>query len=203
MSRCPGLGPLGYDPVSNPKGARCDYQDYLVNVFGRDPKTGFARRPFDNIGVEYGKVPLKAGLITPDQFLDLNMHVGGIDIDGGFNAERLKADPDVVRIAHETGRVDSGKGGLALIPIIDLRPYTEFDNVHNRLRSLTMQQRLVAANGYNNQVSLTFPPGDGGPDAVDGVSGKESRKALLLMDAWLGNIHNDKSDALGRGEVAA
>jgi len=36
---------LRYDPVKNPSGARCDVYDHAVNVWGRDAKTGFARRP--------------------------------------------------------------------------------------------------------------------------------------------------------------
>jgi hypothetical protein len=34
-----------YHAQNNPKGARFTYQDDMVNVFGRDPKTGFAHRP--------------------------------------------------------------------------------------------------------------------------------------------------------------
>ena len=44
---------LRYDPVKNPKGARCSFWDHSVNVYGRDPKTGFARRPLDNVGIQY------------------------------------------------------------------------------------------------------------------------------------------------------
>ena len=40
---------IRFDPVKKPDGVRCTYQDSLVNVFGRDPNTGFARRPFDNV----------------------------------------------------------------------------------------------------------------------------------------------------------
>ena len=31
---------LAFDPESNPHGARCDYFDDMVNVYGKDPKTG-------------------------------------------------------------------------------------------------------------------------------------------------------------------
>ena len=61
-----------YDPKTNPTGARCTYQDNMVNVFGRDPKTGFARRPFDNVGIQYGLKALNDGKITFEQFIDLN-----------------------------------------------------------------------------------------------------------------------------------
>ena len=47
----------------------------LVNIYGRD-ETGFARSPWDNVGVQYGLKALRDGAITPAQFLDLNANVG-------------------------------------------------------------------------------------------------------------------------------
>jgi len=38
-----------YDPVKNPKGVRCTSQEMRVNIYGRDPKTGFARKGQDNV----------------------------------------------------------------------------------------------------------------------------------------------------------
>ena len=35
--------------------------EQLVNQLGRDPATGFVRRPLDNIGVQYGLAALEAG----------------------------------------------------------------------------------------------------------------------------------------------
>ena len=40
--------------AANPKGIRCTLQDLNRNEFGIDPTTGFARRPLDNVGVQYG-----------------------------------------------------------------------------------------------------------------------------------------------------
>ena len=68
---------MRFDPASNPKGVRCTYQDAIVNVFGVDPKTGFARRPFDNVGVQYGLGAFNAGKINFAQFLDINRLAGG------------------------------------------------------------------------------------------------------------------------------
>jgi hypothetical protein len=48
----------------------------LVNVVGRDA-TGFARRYWDNVGVQYGLQAVVAGQITPEEFLKLNASVGG------------------------------------------------------------------------------------------------------------------------------
>ena len=73
-----------YDAKNNPTGIRCDLYDHLVNVFGRDPTTGFARRPIDNNGVQYGLEALNLGAITKQQFLDLNRNIGGYDNDGNY-----------------------------------------------------------------------------------------------------------------------
>src|SRR5262249_42271471 len=114
-----------YDVQKNPKGARCTYQDNLVNVFGRDPKTGFARRPFDNVGIQYGLKALNNRKITIEQFLDLNTRIGGHDIDGNVVRARTVADPDALRVAFQSGRVNDAANGIATVPIIDVRPYAE------------------------------------------------------------------------------
>jgi hypothetical protein len=48
----------------------------LVNIYGVD-ETGFARRPWDNVGVQYGLEALRDGLVTAEEFLHLNATVGG------------------------------------------------------------------------------------------------------------------------------
>lgn len=52
------------------------YWDGLKQVFGTDP-SGYARRTWDNIGVQYGLAALKTGRITIDEFLNLNAAIGG------------------------------------------------------------------------------------------------------------------------------
>jgi hypothetical protein len=46
-----------------------------VNIYGTD-ESGYARVPWDNVGVQYGLEALRDGKITPAQFLDLNANVG-------------------------------------------------------------------------------------------------------------------------------
>ena len=53
-----------------------------AGVLDADPKTGWARRPTDNIGLQYGLAALDAGKISVDEFLEVNEKVGGTDIDG-------------------------------------------------------------------------------------------------------------------------
>jgi hypothetical protein len=178
-----------YDPKTNRTGARCTYQDNLVNVYGRDPRTGFARRPFDNVGVQYGLRAVNEGKIGVDQFLDVNRRAGGHDIDGNVVAVRTVADPEALRIAYETGRLNDGSRGLSMIPIIDVRPYTDGDDdVHDIVANHITRARLIAANGHaGNQVFRTYAPGTSIQLA--------QRYVLDAMDEWLSNIMRDSAPA--------
>jgi hypothetical protein len=193
---CPDVLPeaLRYDPVTNPGGARCDVFDHAVNVYGRDPKTGFARRPLDNVGVQYGLRALDAGVITTAQFLDLNERIGGYDHDGRFRAQRTVADPAALRAAYETGRVTHGGGGLATIPIIDYRAYrddAERGDVHVRYHSFSMRDRLLRANGRaDNYVMLVEDDRYG----LYSTASPVAEAAIGQMDAWLTALAADASD---------
>ena len=55
---------LRYDPVTNPRGARGTVYDAARNVYGINPVTGFALRPFDNVGVQYGLEALNRAQIS-------------------------------------------------------------------------------------------------------------------------------------------
>src|SRR5260370_5869483 len=79
---------LRYDPVTNPRGARPTVYDAARNVYGINLATGFALRPFDNVGVQYGLEALNRGLISTTQFLDLNQRIGGFDQDFNFASFR-------------------------------------------------------------------------------------------------------------------
>jgi hypothetical protein len=194
MEHCPDvLSPhLRYDPVRNPKGTRCDVYDHAVNVYGRDPKTGFARRPLDNVGIQYGLTALNQGTITTAQFLELNEKIGGFDHDGTMVASRTVADPDAIRAAYRSGRLTNGGGGLATTPIIDYRAYLDDvpqGNVHVRYHSFSLRARLLKANGYaDNHVMLTDDRRWG-----DSLRAPVLRDALSQMDQWLTTISEDTS----------
>ncbi len=187
---------MRFDPESNPKGVRCTYQDNVVNVFGRDAKTGFARRPFDNVGVQYGLIALNGGKINVAQFLDLNRLVGGHDINGNIVAERTLADPEALRIAYETGRINDAAHGLSMIPIIDMRPYAEGPggNVHDTFDGVITMARLMAANGNrDNQVSRVYAPGASIVKAQD--------DNLDILDTWLAAVARDAAPGTQRERV--
>jgi hypothetical protein len=186
-----------YDAATNPKGVRCSIYDNIVNLLGRDEQTGFARRTLDNVGVQYGLMPFSSGKISADQFLELNEKIGGYDADGKIVGSRTRANPQALRIAYQTGRVNTGGGSLASIPIVDLREYLDTTgDIHDSFRSFATRARLTAANhSASNQVIFRMPENPGSGFGV-GVN------SIRLMDAWLDSISNDHSAAPAAAKVA-
>jgi hypothetical protein len=80
-------------PTIKSEDVRCTFQDDLKQVFGTDPATGYGLSPWDNVGVQYGLVALNEGVITFDQFLDINRRIGGHDINGNIIANRQVGSP--------------------------------------------------------------------------------------------------------------
>ena len=153
-----------YDPKRNPTGLRCSIYDFQVGQLGRDEK-GRARRPFDNVGVEYGLAALRAKRITFDDFLQLNAAAGGFDGDGLPSATRSVGDPIGIRSAYATGLLNSGGGGLARVPIITQRAYVDTAppgsaaSIHDRMEDFAIRARLMRANGSaDNQVIWVAAP---------------------------------------------
>jgi hypothetical protein len=186
--------PMRFDPIRKPDGVRCTYQDATVAVFGRDPKTGFARRPFDNVGVQYGLGAFNAGKITVNQFLDINRLVGGHDINGVIVADRTVADAEALRLAYETGRVNDGAHGLTMIPIIDMRPYTEGPggNVHDTFDGVIAGRRIDAAGG-GNRISRVYD------EKVPIFQAQDAN--LDVLDAWLAAVARDTAPGTAREKV--
>ncbi|TDO52443.1 hypothetical protein EV643_102282 [Kribbella sp. VKM Ac-2527] len=195
--------PQRYDPVTSPRGVRCDVYDHALNVYGTDPATGFARRPLDNVGVQYGLRALESGAIDVDQFLDLNERIGGFDQDANIVAHRTVADPAAVSTAYRTGRLTNGGGGLANVPIIDYRAYYDtqsWGDIHVRYHTSSMRARLLKANGTTaNHVSLL-------EDARYGLFNTASpllQHAITSMDKWLTALTADTSSRPPIDKIAA
>ncbi len=192
---CPDVLPQAqrYDAVKNPTGARCTIYDHAINVYGRDPKTGFARRPLDNVGIQYGLAALNSGTINKAQFLELNEKIGGFDHDGNIVAARSVADPDAIRVAYRSGLLINGGGGLATTPVIDYRAYRDDvpeGDVHVRYHSFSMRERMLKSNGhYDNHVMLTDDLKWG-----DNLRAPALREALSQMDQWLTTLAQDRSN---------
>jgi len=192
---CPSDIPadVRYDAVTNPTGLRCSIYDAMRSVYMTKrydeitptPQMEFGRSPHDNTGVQYGLMALNEGLITKELFLDLNEKVGGWDIDFKWRPQRAEADRGAVRIAYQTGRVTSGKGGLRITPIIDERSYLDdTGNFHQSFYSFAMRERLRRDNGHSDNYVLEW----------HGRNVSLADENLALMDEWLANITLDTSD---------
>ena len=142
--------PLGlrYDPVANRTGARPTVYDVSKNIYGVDKTTGFALRPFDNVGVQYGLNALNTGAITTTQFLDLNAAVGGYDQDANYVANRVVGDAGAITRAQQSGLQLYGGGGLSNIPVFDVSGiYNDDGGYHYQWFHFAMRERMLQANG--------------------------------------------------------
>jgi hypothetical protein len=171
-----------YNAKTNPKGVRCTLQDYMVNAFGRDSR-GFARRGFDNVGVQYGLKPLLQGRISAQQFADINGHVGGADIDLNPTPQRTAADPIALNRLYRTGAIDEANH-LNQVAIIDLRG-PDNGTFHDVYRTYAMRARLMRDFGTaaNQLLWRGEVPLIGDPSFAD--------DAIFAMDKWLARINAD------------
>jgi hypothetical protein len=139
---------LRYDPTTNPTGARPTVFDVAKNVYGVDKTTGFALRPYDNLGVQYGLNALNSGAITPAQFLDINEKIGGYDQDGNYTAGRTAGDEGAIKRVYQSGLQLGGGGGLATIPVFDYTDiYDEDQFYHYQWFHFAVRERMAKANG--------------------------------------------------------
>ena len=174
-----------YNPVTNPGGVRCTIQDYQERVYGHRATDGFANQPMDNTGLQFGLKALASGRITPEQFVDLNVRIGGRDIDYNPTPQRTAADVEGLRNAYRSGRVNDASQ-LDRVPIIDLRESA--NQGHPDVFSRMTRARLIAAHGNaDNQVIWTQLSSPYGTHAA------MFEQAFLTMDRWLTAIEADHS----------
>jgi hypothetical protein len=176
----PNDPPWRWHPTTNPFGTRCTIQDYQKAMFGVGPD-GRAPRPVDNVGVQYGQQALLAGTLTPEQFVDLNERIGGLDLDGVWQPQRTAADLDALATLYRTGRIVSGRG-TASVAEIEVRSNIFDPGFHPPFHSFTYRARLDETNGNHESHVIWVPFGGSTPDPI------------LTVDAWLGAVEADPSD---------
>ncbi len=149
---------LVYDPNTNPTGTRCTVYDVNAVPLGRNA-LGRAQRPLDNVGIQYGLQALQAGVLSVDDFLALNEGIGGYDGDGNLAPRRTVADAEGLRRAYQMGRVGAGAGGLAGVPMLQMRVYAEpAGDIHSIVNDIKLREQLLRSNGQaGNQVIWVLP----------------------------------------------
>ena len=192
------------DPPGIMRTVRWSHWEDLRSVYGRDA-TGFARRTWDNVGVQYGLRALREGRLRPDQFLDLNAAVGGWRRPAEMRPEGCPYrppgcadDPDpwssrnltpgtrtqgsaaAIQAAYATGQVFTGR---VSIPIIEWRPYLDpLLDIHDAVESFISRQRIIDARGAADNQVIWFT------DARPNMTLDETGRALEVMDEWLARI---------------
>jgi hypothetical protein len=186
---CPGLDESQvFHPTDNPDGVRCTLYDYMKNVFGLqgEPHPTWANSPWDNVGVQYGVEPLLAGKITPDQFVDLNAKIGGLDAEGAYVDSRNEGDPFAVAAAYRSGAVTQANN-LDQVAIIDLRG-PDPGAFHDVYRTYALRARLEREHGTaaNQVLWRGFVPLLGDTNYVS--------QGIIAIDGWLAAVEADTSD---------
>jgi len=192
---------LRYDPVTNARGARPTIFDVARNIYGVDPATGLALRAFDNVGVQYGLNALNAGAITKQQFLDLNMHIGGFDHDANFIVSRTVADVEAIKRAATADVTLGAGGGLSSIPFFDTSGlFDETQLYHYQWYHFAARQRVIEANG-NGDTHVMWRGGV----AIGELLGTPTPAGAALLTTvstsswvkfiqWVAAVNADKSD---------
>jgi hypothetical protein len=179
---------IRYDPVKNPKGARPTVFDVARNIYGVNPNTGAALRPFDNVGVQYGLSALKDGTISPEQFLTLNEQVGGYDDDANYVRSRTAGDATAIKRAYQAGLMLGANGGLTSIPIMDNATSTEERGYHYGWFHYALRERVRQANGGKSDNMVMWR-------SISGSAAQE------LLDRWVAAYKADTSNDSQRAKV--
>ena len=186
-----GTDPNRWSPA-NLGGIRCTLQDFNIAVFGPRDASGYAKTPHDNIGIQYGLRALNAGQIGVEQFLKLNEQVGGYDINGQWQPNRMRADPDAAEIAHRSGRVTHGHG-LGEVAIIASVVF-DITEEHYDFRQWVTRNRILEAHGdHDTQVIWRYKSTP--PDYA--------ARLFDTMNEWLAGVAADTSKRSLRQKLKA
>lgn len=200
--------------------------DDARDVYGIDDD-GWARVPWDNVGVQYGLEAVASGQLTPEEFLDLNAFVGGwkhpsemVDEGWPFGASLTPAnfDPwssrqmnlspdgvtpaprttgDVVAIKNAFNRGHVFQGQLN-IPMIDWRHYLEHQlDMHNSHQSFAARQRVVDAMGHHDNQLVWFTDARPGEPQSD-----QTMEAFAVLHDWITNIQANPEAGIGGNRPA-
>jgi hypothetical protein len=232
-----GLTPLALNPTftdvddidklaQGTEGVEWTHWGDTENIYGTGDD-GFARVPWDNVGVQYGLQALVDGAITPAEFLDLNAQVGswkessqmvpeGFPFEGALSAENfdpwssrnmnLSPDGGSTPAARRAGDPDAMRAAYTSgmefqgdidIPVIDWRHYLE-----DELDMHNTQQSFAARQRMLNA------DGDAANQVVWFTDARPARAfdqtpmAFEVIDEWMANIAAHPERSVARNKPA-
>lgn len=182
---------------------RWSYFEDMKWVFGTDAK-GYARIPWDNVGVQYGLQALRDGQIDAAQFLRLNARIGSWKPPAQMAPERywqlngapsdltefspwsthnmaLDGDPAPRHRGDPAAIAAAYRSGQVFlgrveIPIIDVRHYLDPElNMHHAAASFSSRLRMLAAQGHADNQAIWMSVKPDDP----------TPRALGALEAWL------------------
>lgn len=232
-----GLTPLALNPTftdvddldklaQGADGVEWTHWGDLVNVYGTDAD-GFARTPWDNVGVQYGLQALLDGVITPEEFLDLNAQVGswkatkdlvpeGFPFQGALSPQSfdpwssrnmsLSPDDGVTPAARKAGDpaairalYESGMQfqGDIDIPVVDIRHYLE-DELDMHNTQQSFASRQRMLNVDGDASNQVIWFMDARPEEAADVT----PLAFQVVDEWMANIAANPGQSVAANKPA-
>jgi len=232
-----GLTPLAMNPTftdvddldklaQGSDGVEWTHWGDLQNIYGLGDD-GFARVPWDNVGVQYGLKALTDGVITPAEFLDLNAEVGGwkrtsemvpegFPFAGALTPENFdpwssrnmneSADGGMTPAPRTVGNLDAARAaytsgmefqGDVDIPIIDWRHYLE-----DELDMHNTQQSFAARQRMLNADGDASNQVIWFTDARPAVAFDQTPMAFEVVDEWMANIEAHPGRSVGANKPA-
>lgn len=205
QSSCGGISDEArYHPDTNPSGARCDVLTFMRNIVGPRQRfdlngndrwsanevllgQGFAGFPLGNQGVQYGLGALQSGLITPAQFLALNVNIGGVDTDLNVTSQRLAPDTPALPNAYRSGILNTivNMDTVAIINMTGPDPGAAHDSVHGYWVRWRLEREFGHRDNFVHWGGAT--PLIGNPSFMN--------DALFAMATWLDAVEADTGDA--------
>ncbi len=220
----PGYNPAVHGPVE------WTHWGDLVNIYGTD-ETGFARSPWDNVGVQYGLAAVKSGAITPNQFLDLNANVGAwkrsadmvqegcpyiaalcaTQLPDVWSARNMQLSPDggatpaPRRLGDPKAQHAAYRSGMVFRGKLDI-PVIDWRHYLEPFLDMHNSHQSFAARqrllNYDGRASNQLIWFTAAPaPGAPGTRFDQTPQALLVLDRWLANIADHPERGVGRKQA--
>ncbi len=200
----------------------------LVNVYGT-ATDGYARRLWDNVGVQYGLEAVASGSITPEEFMKLNASIGGwkesadmvqegspffppgvIDLTNwdpwSFRNQVFSPNP-MVPAPRTEGDIDAMQAaynaGLVFMGDIDIPiiDWRHYLEEHLDMHNThqSFASRQRIRDAHSSSENQVIWFTDVGPG---GPEFDQTPEALEVMDEWMTNIQNNPDDGVAANKPA-